>query len=226
MASITPEGMDEYLRATELCDSNHDEIKAQAQKLVENAESPKEAVLNIFHYVRDQIMFGMDHCDVKASETMNKGMGFCITKTNLQVALLRAAKIPARYHRAVLSKSCLKGIISAFAYRATPDRIWWHPWCECFLSGKWTSCDSLLDKALYEALRNKGTIRTEQIPTIDWNGEDDLNTMHTWMLEDLGTFGSLDDLFNKVQKEVLPPKFIAGFLFRISNRYTNKLRNR
>ncbi|GAH95260.1 unnamed protein product, partial [marine sediment metagenome] len=37
---------------------------------------------------------------VKASVTLKIRNGFCVTKSNLQVALLRAINIPARYHLA------------------------------------------------------------------------------------------------------------------------------
>lgn len=219
-----PKGMAEYLGETELCDTDNAEITKKAEEIVKDAKTPKEAALGIFSFVRDHILFGMDNCDVRASDTLKKRMGHCITKTTLQVALLRAAGIPARYHQVVLRKDCLKGIISPLLHGRLPDKIWFHPWCECYLSEKWVSCDSLFDRALYDAITRKGIISKEQIPTIDWDGENDLNTMNAWMLEDTGTFHSLDDVFRQAQKEVLPPKIITRILFGFSNRYTDRLR--
>ncbi len=224
MAWQPPEGMDEYLKSTELCDSDNQEIREKVRELIKDAKTPKEASVRIFFFVRDQIIYSLDSYDVRASDTLKKRIGLCSNKTNLQVALLRAAGIPARYHQVVLKKNCLKGIIPAFLYKSMPDKIWFHPWCECYLSEKWISCDSLFDKALYDAISKKGIISKEQIPTIDWDGENDLITISAWMIEDIGTFHSLDDVFRKAQKEELLPKIILQILFRFSNRYTNKLR--
>ena len=87
----TPEGMDDFLKPTVLCDYEHSQIKNMARKLTENAKSPEEAALCIFNFVRDKIIFGLDFPGTKASDTLEKGYGFCVTKTNLQIALLRAS---------------------------------------------------------------------------------------------------------------------------------------
>jgi hypothetical protein len=217
-----PEGMDEYLKPTQICDCDNQEIGGKAKEIIADAKTPSEAAIKIFYFVRDQILFALDY-GFRASETLKRGTGQCVTKTNLQIALLRAARIPARYHQVVLTKNCLKGIIADLAFKFSPERILWHPWCECYLTDKWISCDTLFDKGLYEAACKKGIISKEQIPTIDWDGENDLNTMTAWILEDVGTLYSFDDVLTKAQKAV-PPKIIAQSMFGISNRHTNKVR--
>lgn len=223
MAWSAPEGMEEYLKPTDLCDSGSQAIKAKAKELTEDVDSARKAAQRIFGFVRDGILFGFDRRDDKASDTLKKQVGFCVTKTNLQVALLRAAGIPARYHQALLTKEALKGILPAFVYRSVPEKIWFHPWCECYLSEKWISCDTLFDKELYNALLSRGITSGERIPTIDWDGMNDLNTMTAWMLEDVGNSASLDHVFRKAQSE-LPPRPIAIILERLCNRHINKLR--
>ena len=116
-------GMDEYLRPTELCDCDDPSIRRRAQEIIKDIGTPKEAALLIFYHVRDKVLFALDNFDVRASDTLRKGSGFCITKTNLQVALLRVVGIPPRYHQAVLSKNCLKGIVSSTAFNGSPERI-------------------------------------------------------------------------------------------------------
>jgi transglutaminase-like putative cysteine protease len=163
----------------------------------------------------------------RASQTLKRRYGDCGTKTNLQIALLRGINIPARYHIASLRKEGLKDIISESAYKFTSDIITHHPWCECYLSERWISCDTLFDKALALALYENG-IRTKlEIPTIDWDGENDLNTATTWMIEDKGTFPSIDDLFIESEKELekLPiEKDQIEMLIDQSNKYTDNLR--
>ena len=219
----TSEGMRDYLAATDLCDSDSQAIKNEAEALTEKAESPREAAERIFYFVRDEILFGLDRRDVKASQTLQKRFGFCVTKTNVHVALLRAAGVPARYHQAIVDKESLRGFVPTFAYGFAPERIWYHPWCECHLSDRWISCDTLFDKGLYEGALAKGIISREQIPKVDWDGENDLNIAKFWILEDVGISSCLDDVFRKAQSE-LPPRPIANTLRFFCNRYINKLR--
>lgn len=218
-----PEGMDEYLKPTELCDCDNPEIREKANEIIADAKMPREAAVDIFYFVRDQILLAFDH-SAKASETLRSGIGYCATKTNLQVALLRSSGIPARYHQAVLMRNCLKGMIPAFGYNFTPEKLEYHSWCECCLSDKWIACETLFDRRLYDAACKKSIISKEQIPTIDWDGESDLKIVVAWILEELGTFHSFDDIFRKLQKETFPPRIFTEHAFRISNRYTNQVR--
>jgi hypothetical protein len=103
------------------------------------------------------------------------------------VALLRAAGIPARYHQAGLTNEVLKAVLPTFAYRFVPETIPYHLWCECHVSGAWISCEALFDQRLYDALLRRRLTSREQIPTIDWDGIHDLNTVTVLMLEDVGT---------------------------------------
>ena len=218
--------MEDYLKPTEFCDCDNREIVAKAKELTKNDKTPKEMALKIFHFVRDQISFMMCEND-KASETLKKRYGDCGTKTNLQVALLRAVNIPARYHIASLRKECIKGIVSKSFFRLSPDEIQHHPWCECYLSEKWLSCDTLLDEALIEGIYKKGIHTKEDIPSIDWDGENDLTTMTKWMIKDKGILSSLDDLFLEAQKELeeLPiEKDQLEMLVNQSNKYTDNIR--
>ena len=219
-------GMENFLKPTEFCDWNNNEIIVMAKELTKNDKTPKEMALSIFHFVRDQITFAMCETD-KASETLKKRFGDCGTKTNLQVALLRAINIPANYHIASLRKECLKGIVSKSFYKLAPNVIQSHPWCECYLAEKWVSCDTLFDKALTEGIYKKSIHTKEEIPTIDWDGENDLNTMTTWMIEDKGTIPSIDDLFIEAQKEIeaLPiEKDQLEMFVNQSNEYTDNIR--
>ena len=221
-----PEGMQEYVNPTELCDCDCEEIKRKADELTGNVDSPKEAAMKIFNYVRDQMLFGVSRVDEKASKTLKKGRGFCVTKTNLQVALMRATGIPARYHQVVLDKTSVKGIVSDSYYKRLEGNIWFHPWCECYLSGKWIACDLYLDKYTYDAAIKQGVFRKEQMPSIDWDGENDLKTATSWMLEDVGVHASYDEVSKKVMKEAPVPAFLFVLASNLSNQYTSKLRGK
>ena len=220
----TPEGVDEYLQSTELCDSNNEHIVSKAEELAKGAEIPKEASMKVFYFVRDQIPFLFCKPELKASNTLAKGGGFCVTKTNLQVALLRAMRIPARYRLLDLSKEVLKGMMPNFLLK-TMDTIRFHPWCECYLSGKWIVCETLFDEPLYNAAIEAGVLSREEVPTIDWDGDNDLKIVTPWILEDKGAFASLDDVFRKAQREDHSPQFLMRIaIYPLCNRQTNRLR--
>jgi len=221
-----PTGLDEFLNPTELCDCENPKITKTAKKVTEGASTPREAAQKIFLYVRDEVLFGLDNFDLKASETLNRGYGQCVNKANLQIALLRSIDIPARYHRVVLTKDCLKGIVPNITFNSIPERIWWHPYCEVYLEEKWTSCETLFDKRLYEAAIKENIISQDQIPSIDWDGASDLTQVSHWILEDGGTHSNQDEIFKRAQREALPPKFIANIFLRHSYRYTDKLREK
>ncbi|MFX0032566.1 MAG: transglutaminase family protein [Candidatus Hodarchaeota archaeon] len=218
--------MEDYLKPTEFCDYKNPVISTAVKELTKNDKTPREMALSIFHFVRDQIRFLMVSEDDKASNTLMKKFGDCGTKTNLQVAMLRASNIPARYHNASLHKECLKGIVSKLFYKISPKILEHHLWCECYLSEKWISCDGLLDKPLVEVLLRKGIITKEQIKSTDWDGENNLNTMVNWMIQDKGTFPFLENLMREIkQNSKKYPIKLVGFIINQSNKYTNKIRS-
>lgn len=227
MAWQAREGMDEYLKPTELCDCDNESVKDKAQELIKGAETSKEAAIRIFHFVRDGILYGADVVDAKASDTLKRRVGFCMSKANLQIAFLRAVGIPARYHRAGVKKDALRGLVLNIVYRNLPDTLWIHCWCECYPSQTWLSCEAVLDEALYRGAIGKGLYTREQIPTIDWDGGSDLIMMTHWLVKDYGTSASLDDILKKAQRDSLLPKFVTHVMLPLNNRLvTDKVRKK
>ena len=229
MAWQSPEGMDEYLRSTKLCDCDNVKVKEKAKEIIKGADTPKEAALKIFYFTRNEIYFGLDYPDAKASHTLKKGIGFCVTKTNLQIGLLRAVGVSARCHYVHLTKEVLKPFSPKFKYNKLPMAIV-HPWCECYLSGKWVACEALLDEAFYEGTLREGLFTKEQIPTIDWDGETDLILFKSLIVKDVDTFPSWDDAMMEARKrgdwDSLPPsnRFYGWFVFFLANRRIKEIR--
>ena len=225
----SPEGMDEYLRPTKLCDCDDAKLMEKAKEIIKGAETPKEAALKVFYFTRNEIYFGLDYPDAKASHTLKKGLGFCVTKTNLQIALLRAVGVPARCHYVHLTKESLKGFIPRFMYNKLPTAIV-HPWCECYLSGNWVACEALFDEAFYKGVLREGFFTKEQIPTIDWDGETDLISVKSLIVKDVDIFPSWDEGMMEAQKrgewDSLPPsnRFYGWFLFFLANRRIKEIR--
>ena len=214
-----------YREPTEFCDCDHPDIIAKANELTENAADTKTMALTIFRFVRDQIKFMLSDF-VPASETLKRGIGDCGNKTNLQVAFLRALNFQARFHVVELSKDSLKGIVSDVVYQQMPDVIEYHPWCECYLNQKWISCETLFDRPLIEGIYKREIFTIDEIPTIEWDGRNDLIITRPWIIRGKGTFFSLDELLQDIQEPYHPPEMKAQIeaLINQSNQYTNSLR--
>ncbi len=222
--------LEPYLAATNLCDWKNPAVRARTAEIVAGTGAPREKAVRIFYYVRDHIRFSLAYSRSKASQTLKRGYGECGAKTNLQVAMLRAAGVPARYRWVEAQSVVLKHLIADFVYRQMPPTAS-HFWCECFLDGKWVSCEALLDKALYEGMLQAGLVTREKIATIDWDGEHNLVLLQPWITQERGTLASYDDAIDalKASEEGMPPlwleKIIAPWFYPLNLRNTEKLRD-
>lgn len=128
-------------------------VRETAHRLVSGQATLREKLAAIFHYVRDEILFGFppDGDLTPASETIHLGMGQCNTKGSLFVALCRAVDIPARLHFSLIKKEIQRGLFTGFAYRLMPDQIS-HSWVEVLVDSRWRRIDSFInDQAFYLA---------------------------------------------------------------------------
>jgi hypothetical protein len=219
----------EYLIATRLCDCDNPWIREKAEEIVVGASNPEEKALEIFYYVRDKIRFSLAYSQSKASHTLKRGYGECGNKTNVQITLLRAAKIPARFRWTQVKTEVLQHLIADFVYKNMPP-VASHFWCECYLDEKWVSCELLLDKILYDGMLMEGLITKDQIPTIDWDGKTDLILLNPWITEDRGHLPSFDDAIRALQwgEEGMPPIWIewiiAPIFYPFNLRYSDRIR--
>ncbi len=221
-------GVEEYLIPTKLCDCNHPKIRATAKEITEGAETPREASVRIFYWVRDEIKFGLYFSHTKASTILQRRIGECVNKTNVHVALLRASGIPARLRYVRCKKEVLENIISGFIYKRIDSEAS-HFWCECFLAGRWISCESMIDEPLYKGVLQISPTMKGRIPTIDWDGETDLVVSRAWITEDLGSLSSVDEAYKVLvlkNEGMLPPLLerLSWPIFYLSARQGDKVR--
>ncbi len=219
----------EYLAATALCDCDNPWLRGLAAEITQGAETPTEKAMRVFEYVRDHVRFGLAFSRSKASQTLKRGYGECGTKTNAQVALLRAIGIPARFRRVRAKSEVLHGLILEFVYKQIPPTAS-HFWAECYLDGRWVSCEALLDRPLYEGMLRAGLLTKAQIPTIDWDGHSDLVLLGPWITEDLGHLPGYDEALAALirNKEDIPPlwfeRLIAPWFYPLNLRPSDRLR--
>jgi hypothetical protein len=221
-----------HLRATKLCNLDHPAIRDKAKALRQGAKTPRDTALRTFYFVRDAIPFDAT-LDIweKASATLGKRVSDYCNKVNLQVALLRAAGIPARCHLVRVRKKVLRPFIPRFIYDRLPSPVG-HFWCECHLDGRWIACETLFDEHLYLGMLGANLVTREQIPTIDWDGESDLILLQPWIVSDEGTYPALDDILASpmMSEAGMPPKVLCKLLDPIpvflSRRRTDSIRGR
>lgn len=213
-----------YLKETKLCDLNNKLIKdtiatlrANERSLKNREPNQKEMAIRIYSFVRDEIKFGLDLFYRKASETLKRKLGFYSQKTNLQVALLRSAKIPARFHLVKIPISVFNEIFAKwqikylFAERI-PKKLG-VPYCEAYLNNRWIACQCLFDVELSPHL------------AISWDGERNLIFFQDKIEKDLGTTNSLDEIL-KEAKEGVFTKIISSIDYFFINRYLDAIRKR
>jgi transglutaminase-like putative cysteine protease len=221
-----------YLQETPVCNYSHPAIQEIVYAVTDGCVDDTDRARRIFYYVRDSIRFALlgSGSEFTASETARTGYGDCGSKTNLHLALLRAAGIPARA-RGILAKfSALKGMVpgflSALSERFYPEDF--HFWPECYLDGRWISCEALLDQALYEGALRQGLFTEAQIPSIDWDGQSDLILLGPWMVEDRGHRASIDEWLDEFKERMRTPAFVDRlmdlFLAPLCRRQSDRVR--
>lgn len=219
-----PDGFDADLQPTRLCNFRDPSVQAKAIEIINDAQTPQQAAMRIFTFVRDEIKFGLVYpVGETATMTLARGVGQCSAKANLQVALLRAAQIPARYHIVAVDRTSLRRLVPGPLYRLFTPSLW-HPWAECYLGKRWVGCDTLIDRQLYMSAIQQRLIESDKMPTIDWDGSEDLLLLKPWILEEVSVTSDLEEGLSRMPKAMVPPRSVAKIAFAYSNWYTERLR--
>lgn len=195
-------------------------------------------ILEIYNYVRDEILFGYNvGDDIAASQVLNDGYGQCNTKGTLFMALLRAVNIPCRVHGFTIEKALQKGAMTGFVYKKAPKNVF-HSWVEVFYENTWYELEGfIIDRQYLTKLQlinsscnhffcGYGVAVTDfQNPVIDWNGN---NTyiQSKGINQDFGVYNSPDDLLKEHGQELsCIKKFLYQHLGRhLINRNVKKIR--
>ncbi len=224
--------------STRLSDFDHPTVANLASRLTYGKVSPLEKVESIFYYVRDQIKFGFPPIwdEIKASETIYYGLGYCNTKATLLVALCRSVGIPARIHFGLIDLQIMRGIMPAVFFPFLP-KLGGHSWSEVQLDGAWKAIDSYIDdRPLYERalqrLQKSGRSLGYSIALLDGKSSCEFNFgelgyVHMGAVRaDHGTWEDAADYFAS-DKYVSPTplqKFAMPLMIVASNRNLTRLR--
>jgi len=194
-----------HLQETYFCDYNHDTIKRTANEFGRASKTSVELTKNIFMHVRDKIIFGGDHWQIKASETLQKGYGACWNKNLLLICLLRYFKIPSRLKANPMKNDFMKPVMGvAFLTVSNP---FYHCFTEVYLDGRWIAIDPTLDINTYKTFFPQKNVDWG----IDWNG------MHDMLLYTESIVG-VAELYTDIDQALLF-NLNSHFLFKYESRF-------
>lgn len=210
------EAMADHLSETVYCDLLHPAIQTLAGKFERDAASTADLIEKIFLFVRDTIVFGGDHWQVKASETLAKGYGACFNKNLLMIAILRAARVPAKLMANPLSKHFTKPSVGSASICFSD------PFYHCFthvrMDGRWVSIDPTLDRANYDTFFQPAGVSW----SIDWDGRSDMLLYSESVTGPPREFARLDEALEKnLDSHFLfrhEPKWILALWLAVGNR--------
>ena len=121
-----------WLKASHYIDCDNEAIISKALEITEGLNTNLEKAIEIQQYVTGYLEYYEEYnkpADVKASKTLEEGIGVCMNFSRLYVALCRASGVPAR---------SVWGIVYGY------DGIYHyhHQWAEiCDEDGIWYTCD-------------------------------------------------------------------------------------
>jgi transglutaminase-like putative cysteine protease len=158
--------VDPFLQPTEVIDCNHPQLKALASQTIRHARDVHEQARRLFYLVRDAIPYNLyapfflpEH--YKASETLDRGSGYCVQKAVLLVALARAAGIPSR----LVFADIRNYLISERVVELMETNLFvFHGYVEWLLGDRWVRVTPSFDK---EVSREHG------YPLVEFDGKND-----------------------------------------------------
>ena len=176
VAGAQPPRMDSLSR-TRYLDFAHPVVSAAIVEACDGAQTSKAKAVGIFNFVRDRVRFGWDgrFYDMRASEVLDAGVGYCNTKSTLFCAMLRGAGIPARQHFVDISARILDGLLDP----GTPFVD--HSFVEVDLDGQTHSVDAyIVDRGLFARARARLVSEERSLGygvhrdgTCEWDGATD-----------------------------------------------------
>lgn len=117
--------------------------------------SVRERVLRLYKAVRDEVVYDpygvtLEPFQFKASTTLSRRKGFCVTKSALMAAASRAIGVPARVGYADVKNHLTT---ERLRKRMGTDIFVFHGYAELFLDGKWVKATPVFNIELCERFR-------------------------------------------------------------------------
>jgi len=128
-----------------LCDHTHPEIRRRAARL--RRATPASTAEAVLKFVQP-MPYRFGPWQERASDTLERGVGMCTTKANLQVALMRAAGLEAGFVESPMPVAVL-GKLMPDGWLALQRPVVKHYFAAVRLGGRWHAADASYDDASY-----------------------------------------------------------------------------
>ncbi|MFW9970557.1 MAG: transglutaminase-like domain-containing protein [Candidatus Odinarchaeota archaeon] len=157
-----------YLEPTEFLDFNKKRVKETAIEITNGLEETKEKAIALFYWVQNKIKYNMFtyypkiKANLKASVTLRRRNGFCMSKATLLSTFARAVGIPARIHMVdIINHKISKRVVELMGTKA----FHCHAYSEIYLDGKWIKATPVFDR--------ETSIKGGFLPIIEFDGGND-----------------------------------------------------
>jgi len=158
--------LDIYLQPTKFFNFDKKFVRDKAFEITEGIVTEKEKAIALFYWVRDEIKYNMHtyipsiKANFKASVTLRRKNGFCVSKSVLLSSFARAIGIPARIHLVDLINHKISQKIIDFM---GTNVMHYHGYSELYLNNKWVKLTPSFDP--------KTAIKGGFIPMVEFDGE-------------------------------------------------------
>ena len=122
-----------FLLPSPCCDADHPSVAQLSRELTAEADSVAAAAACIRSWIRRHIVNTLQDKSDTASQTLSKREGMCTNKANLQIALLRAAGIPAGYSLVHITKQAFEGPHTLPAVYEPISDVTLHCFCSVYI---------------------------------------------------------------------------------------------
>ena len=198
----------DYLKPTEFLDFDKKRVKQKALDITKDKDSATEKAIALFYWVRDRIKYNMYSylpeykSNLKASTTLRRGHGFCMSKAVLLSTLARAVGIPAKIHMVDIKNHKAPDWVEDFM---GSKNFHCHGYSELYLDGKWVKATPVFDK--------KTAIKAGYTPVVEFDGihdallskYDEEGNLFVEYLQDWG--GNFSDVPIKQIQEIFREKY-------------------
>jgi len=157
-----------YLQPNEFFDFDKASVRNKAFEITNGLKTDKEKAIALFYWVRNDIKYNMAtylpyiKSNFKASVTLRRRNGFCVSKSILLSSFARAIGIPARIHLVdLINHKVSQKVIDFMGHNV----MYYHGYSELFINNKWVKLTPSFDEAT--------AIKGRFLPMVEFDGEND-----------------------------------------------------
>ena len=155
IAAMPADDQQGCLAASATVDADHPDVRAFAERIVADARDDRTRAVRLYYAVRDGIRYdpygiALDVDGLRASTTLGRGRGWCVSKAVLLAAACRAVDIPAR-----LGFADVRNHLSTERMRRSmkTDVFYWHGYTSIRLGDRWLKATPAFNVELCEKFK-------------------------------------------------------------------------